>query len=82
MLLGVRSALAKDTNCRCPWLRLEPAMGNTNESVIRPHMSDECYMDACRKGSDLLHERQLQVGRALPRYGPSAEHVLNIRKTI
>lgn len=30
MLLGVRSALASDTSCRCPWLRLDPKRKTRN----------------------------------------------------
>lgn len=77
MLLGVRSALAIETNCRCPWLRLEPAVTTNIQISNFAFTPDGEIHEGNLKGStDLLHERQHRGRQALPRCDLSTEHAL------
>jgi hypothetical protein len=84
MLLGVRSARAIDTSCRCPWLKFEPRPqtairllhGLEKKENVDFRKADRATQFRQGGKAYLLHVSVRPAGLACPRHGPLILHGL------
>jgi hypothetical protein len=91
MLLGVKRARARETSCRCPWLRLDPVVKITGLNKIIPgdvnykRMIRTSFMDCSIKlaihASDMVLQSRMSCRSSVSEAGPSLGCTLNIPNT-